>query len=653
MLFGLAPVAIVTASEPSPGTGTSRTAAPAVEAFARLPPIEGVRLSPDGNRLLMLVAIDGAYHVGLRDLRTGESRILMAADPDEFRFEACRFANDLRVVCSIRSPIELRSGDHGMFLRYLNNGRTIARRLLAVDVDGTNVLQLVPRALSRPGRDLVWNAVDQGRVLSWLPGDPDHILLQIAREDRVYPSVYRLDIRTNDMTRVLSWRTGVLRWYADDAGEVRFAGGWRGGTPFALARQDDGWIDIDVATLGGVEPPCLLAFAEDGASAWVLANAGADTRGVHRVSLATGEVLETLFSDPRFDAGGLHLDPLSGVPLAVSFVADRPTLRWLDASLGARFDAVARALPGAPSRVALMDADDALRRFVLHAEGNGTVPTWYLYDGEARQVVPLARTHAGIGVVVESTVIRFPARDGLEIPAYLTRPSDASGPLPTVLLPHGGPWARDTGAFDYQVQLLVSRGYVVLQPNYRGSSGYGDDWLRRGFEQWGLAMQDDLMDGLDWLIAEGITDPERVCIVGASYGGYAALVASFRAPERFRCAVAFAGVADLDVLDNHWRAYGLGDRAAARIQNGPARDRVSPVRHARDIRVPLLIVHGGNDRMVHPEQAEALVAALDAAGRPYRYIAQPGGDHHLSSEADRLQFLAAMDSFLAEHLGRR
>lgn len=621
----------------------------AVATFGSLPPIGGVSISPDGRHLVMLVAIDGTYHVGARDLESGAARMLLAADPTEFLFNWCRFASNERVVCSIRKAIELRAGDHGLGLRYAAGGRTIATRLIAVDVDGSDVVQLVPQAVSRPGRNRVWNATDQDTVISWLPDEPDVILIQLARDDRIHPSVYRLDIRRNALQRVQAHRSNILRWYADDQGEVRVGAGFRGNTPFALHASADGWKEQDLAPLAGVEPPTLLAFVPGRDEAWVTANAGADTRGIHRIDLASGALHETLFSDARFDAGGLVFDAARRTPLAVTYRGEFPAVRWLDAGLEARVAAVAAVLPGAPDRIRPLPMDDARNRILLHSEGNGTVPATWLYDHDAKDLVLLARSHAGIEQVAVTRSVRYEARDGERIPAYITVPP-GDGPHPSVLLPHGGPWSRDDGSFDYWVQFLVSRGIAVLQPNFRGSSGYGDRFLSLGFEQWGLAMQDDLMDGLDWMIEAGIADPERVCVVGGSYGGYAALVASFRAPERLRCAAAFAPVADLDMLAIEWRSFRLGELGAARIQTGAARDQASPVARIADIAVPLLLVHGDLDRSVHVAQSRRLVEALRAAGKPHRYIEQPSGDHHLSLETHRIEFLAALDDFLAEHL---
>ena len=245
--------------------------------------------------------------------------------------------------------------------------------------------------------------------------------------------------------------------------------------------------------------------------------------------------------------------------------------------------------------------------------------------------------------------MRYPSRDGYPIPAILTIP-DGPGPHPTILFPHGGPNYRDGAGFNYWTQFFVSRGYAVLQPNFRGSIGYGAAHLEAGFEQWGLRMQDDVIDGLDWLIEKKIADPARVCFVGGSYGGYVALVAAFKTPQRLRCAVSFAGVTDLAGLKERVSSFDLGELAIARIQDGASVADNSPLRQVDRIGVPLLIVHGDVDRNVMIEQSRDLVDALGSAGKPHIYIEQSNGDHFLSLASHRLELFEAMDDFLRRHL---
>jgi len=293
--------------------------------------------------------------------------------------------------------------------------------------------------------------------------------------------------------------------------------------------------------------------------------------------------------------------------------------------------------------------DDAVNRFVFVGEGRSSAPTYYLYDHAAGDLQRLASTYRNIPAIVAPQIVTYQTRDDYPIVAYLTLPEGA-GPFPSVILPHGGPNSRDRVRFDYWAQFLVSRGYAVLQPNFRGSTGYGLDHLSQGFEQWGLRMQDDVVDGLDWMIEEGIADPHRVCFVGGSYGGYVALTAAFKMPERIRCAVSFAGVTDLGHLKKHVSQYDLGELTLARIQDGAAVYQNSPMRQIEQIDVPLLIVHGDLDRSVMIEQSRNLVAGLEKAGKSYRYVEQSGGDHFLSRESQRVEFLRELDAFLAKYL---
>ncbi|MDZ7684174.1 MAG: hypothetical protein U5O39_03535 [Gammaproteobacteria bacterium] len=221
----------------------------------------------------------------LIDFEARSTKLLMAADPDAFLFDWCRFVNDERVICRIRSYGELKAGNTGFFRRY-HESRTTFYRLIAVDIDGSDVLQLVELAEAGPRDDLEWNPADQSRIVSWLPQDNNHILIQLARDDRVYPSVYRLNIRNNRMLRVQRHRGGVLNWYADDEGELYMASGYLGRDEPAAWSLVDGFERLDLSADGGLEPPALEGLAADGSSVWVVGNDGNDTRGIGLADLA-------------------------------------------------------------------------------------------------------------------------------------------------------------------------------------------------------------------------------------------------------------------------------------------------------------------------------------------------------------------------------
>lgn len=301
---------------------------------------------------------------------------------------------------------------------------------------------------------------------------------------------------------------------------------------------------------------------------------------------------------------------------------------------------------------------------IVMTDSEVRAPAVYLYDTRVPRITQIASAYAGLlGVDLPARhAYSYTARDGTAIPGYLTRPLGASGPTPLVVLPHGGPAARDVGGFDWMAHFLASRGYAVLQPNFRGSRGYGNGWETAGHGQWGIGvMQHDLSDGVAALVEGGLADPERVCIVGASYGGYAALAGAVFTPELYRCAAAIAPVSDLvDMLGfernrrggesaavSYWRlAMGGGDPDGLNDRLRAA----SPAAHPERARAPILLVHGRDDAVVPVEQSRNMARALRRAGKSVELIELDGEDHWLSGGQTRLATLEALDRFLAEHL---
>jgi len=619
-------------------------------AFGKLPPIASINLSPDGQTLVMLRVRNDTYHVVVTDLTTRKSKLLMAADPAEFLFDWCRFANNKRVVCQIRKYMVVSSGMGGLY----RDGRTIFTRLIAANVDRSNIIELVPPAKTTgPGQNLQWNPINQSGVLSWIRDDPDNILIQLARDDRLRPSVYRLNINTNKMTRVRKYHDAIYFWTADEEGELVMGAGFTSSfKPVGYVRKGTRFVKVNIDHLIGENPPVALAMAADKKSLWISANYQSDTRGIHRISLEDASVIETLFHDEDYDVGNLFVHPQTKQPISSTYYTDKMERKWFDETWEREFNKIKASLPGSPSRLSVTIARDNMDKMILRTGGNGTNPRWYLYDRSVPTISLIGSSFANLGPIIDLEPVTYKARDGLEIPAYIALPGPKNdGPYPTIIYPHGGPYARDTDSFDYWAQFFVSRGYAVLKPNFRGSAGYGDALMRSGYKEWGLKMQDDLIDGLDWMIEQGYSNADEVCIVGGSYGGYAALVAAYKSPERFKCAVSFAGVAELDELAFRWFQYEMGGRAVQRMQSGQSRDDNSPLLNVDKIEVPLLLVHGDVDRQVMIEQSQDFVKALEKAGKDYIYIEQENGNHHLSLESHRIEFFEAMDEFLTKHLG--
>jgi len=622
-----------------------------VSAFASLPGMSQPALSPDGNRVVMLRTVGDTQHAFVTDLSTGKTNPVLGADPTRFFINYCRWGNNERLICSIRSYGELKSGRSTYYYR---EGRTTFTRLIAVNVDGSNQITLVPEPVNRELGDLKWNAVDQDNVVSWLQHDPEHILIALNRDDRLRPSVYQLNIYSNKLKRVRKYHDAIFRWYADAHGNLRFATGYENNSPAAFSVSDQRIKRLDLTHYRDLEEPRVLALSSDGSELYVGTYYGGEYFRYLRTDPQTGEILGTLLEDPQHDlfGGGLMLHQRTREPVLIHYFGEHRKRHWLDESFKSRLEPVFDTLAPLHDDIRIVSLAADADRAIFLASGNGTSPTYYFYDHPTKNLQRLMATYPDIPDIVDFEIISYDTRDGWPITAYLARP-EGEGPFPTIVFPHGGPWARDYPTFDYWTQFFVSRGYAVIKPNFRGSVGYGVKHLSAGFDQWGLRMQDDVMDALDWMIGSRIADSEKVCVVGGSYGGYVALVAAFKTPERFRCAISFAGVTDLDELKIRWRYLELGELAVARIQAGKSARDNSPARRVAEIEVPLLIVHGDVDRSVMIEQSRDFVAALEKAGKPHRYIEQPDGDHFLSNQSHRIQFFEAMDAFLNEHLGER
>jgi dipeptidyl aminopeptidase/acylaminoacyl peptidase len=317
---------------------------------------------------------------------------------------------------------------------------------------------------------------------------------------------------------------------------------------------------------------------------------------------------------------------------------------------------IERAFKGKVTRVVNRSADGNL--ILLWAGAADDPGSYYVFDRKAKRMELFASPYNALVGKSFAAVkpVRYTARDGLSVPGYLTLPPgrEAKG-LPLIVMPHGGPFARDSYQFDPWVQLLASRGYAVLQPNFRGSTGYGRAYVERGYGQWGTGMQDDLDDGVAWLAKQGIADPKRVCMMGASYGGYAALWAAVRDPDKYRCAISFAGVTDVRAILKYDAKMASAPRYSKqmrkRVQGEEKRDlaAISPLQQSKRIAVPVFIAHGEKDVTVPIDQAKKLIAALEKRGAALESVIYPNAAHGFDRTEDSLDFLKRVDAFLARH----
>ena len=489
---------------------------------------------------------------------------------------------------------------------------------------------------------------------------PTEILVGLNRDNPQLHDVYRLDLVSGELVKEVE-NPGFIGWIADAQLVVR-AGikPQPDGGAVVMVRDsaEEEWrqllaIDAEDALTTGP-----LAFSEDGRSLLAESSVGADTARLVRIDLASGDV-DVLAEDPEADVTGVRLHPDTREPQIVTFLKDRSEYQVLDPSVAPDLAAIRALHPGDPSLVGVDDADATW--LVGFTNDAGAVP-YFSYNRETRSGRFLFEHQPELSryELAPMEPFSFTSRDGLTIHGYATFPPEAERTgLPMVLNVHGGPWARDAWGYNPEAQWLANRGYLCVQVNFRGSTGYGKAFVNAGDREWGGRMQDDLVDAVAFAVGQGWADPARVAIYGGSYGGYAALAGATFTPDLFRCAVDIVGPSNLKTLIETIPPYWAPMVAQFHRRVGdPAVDAEflwsrSPLSRVSSIRIPLLIAQGANDPRVKQAESEQIVAALREAGIDHEYLLFPDEGHGFAKPENRLRFYAAAERFLARHLGGR
>jgi dipeptidyl aminopeptidase/acylaminoacyl peptidase len=510
-------------------------------------------------------------------------------------------------------------------------------------------------------RDLTPFEGVQARVIAGEKAFPDQILVGLNKDNPQLHDVYRLDLTSGELTRELM-NPGFIGMVADAQLAVRAALQPRpDGSALLVVRDSaDGedWRELLEIPADDSLTTAPAGFSADGQSLLVISSVGAEAARLVRVDLATGST-EVLAEDPEADVSAVRIHPDTREPQIVTFLKDRSVYRVLDPSVAGHLAAIRALHPGDP---AFIDADDTDRVWLAAFTVDAGPVSYYAYDTAtgAGNFLFDVRPELSEYDLAEMEPFAFTARDGLTIHGYLSfPPGEDRSDLPTVLLVHGGPWARDAWGYDPQAQWLANRGYLCIQVNFRGSTGYGKAFLNAGDREWGGTMQDDLSDAVAHAISKGWSDPARIAIMGGSYGGYATLAGATFTPDLYCCAVDIVGPSNLITLIESVPPYWAPMIAQFHNRVGdPEKDREflwsrSPLSAAERIRIPLLIAQGANDPRVKQAESEQIVAALQKAGIEHDYMLFPDEGHGFAKPENRLKFFAAADKFLSRYLGGR
>jgi dipeptidyl aminopeptidase/acylaminoacyl peptidase len=630
---------------------------PSVDVFGSLPAIEDPSITPDGKFLATIQLFNGRPVARIISLAAGGPPP-KALPFNDGKIVGVQWANNDRLLITAEKVEQLDSKHIFTWLR-----------TASVDTAGGNgAVMFSDKTVVRDSN------ASASSVLDLSPEDKDHIYMEITDycgAQQYCRAVYKVDVGNGHAERAMvgsAERVGAgmsqtIGFVSDGHGNVvaRIDATDKPKTQHLKVRQGNAWKEI--LTFDAREGHALdvQGLSADGKSIVViLPDETTGTDALVAVDIASG-AKSTLYVDPKYDVSGALHDHWTGRVIGVYLVEESPKFIYFDPEMKALQSGLQSAFPGQTVHAV---AWDAARQKVIVAASSPRSPTaYYLLDRTSHSAMLIAQAYDKLQPTDLGEVKSYPykASDGLDIAAFLTLPpGKQTKNLPTVILPHGGPMARDEIGFDWMAQFMANRGYAVLQPNFRGSTGYGKKFLEAGYGQWGSKMQDDVTDGVKKLIADGIADPKRICIVGWSYGGYAALAGATLTPDLYACAVGGAGVYDLrHFLGTRERDYGedswmieswqhfIGDM----FNDAKKLDAVSPTENADKIKAPVLLVHGTADTTVRMDQSELLQQAMKKAGKSAALVRIEGETHYLEAASSRIRFLTELEKFLKSNIG--
>jgi len=589
-------------------------------------------ISPDGTRLLYVAPDEGVLNVWMAPVDRPHEASPVTHDRGR-GIRTYGLCHDDRTLFYLRDE----SGDEGW-------------RLYLLDLDTGRERCATP-----------FEAV-QARILAHNRWHPTTMLIGLNKERRHLHDVYRLDLVSAELTRVAT-NPGYLTWVVDT--DLRVRGGTRmnpdGGKTIHLnvpgCDQPEPWLDVPYEDAMDTR---IIGYSRDGDTFYLVSSIGAEASRLFAVDVATGR-RTLLAEDPIFDVARVEMDPWTCTPQAAVFAKDREEWEFLDAGYAKDVTRIRRelALRDIDAEIDIDRTDRSGARWTVSVITGAGPVQYYIFERAEGRLRFLFTHQPELEAyrLARMEPMEFQARDGVTVHGYLTWPPEVDRHrLPAVVNVHGGPWSRNSFCYDEEAQLLANRGYVCIQVNFRGSTGYGKRFRSLAAKQWGAAMHTDLLDAVDHLVACGAIDPARIAIMGCSYGGYAALVGAAFTPDVFACAIDLCGPSNLLTLLAAGAPYRTPLQSFMYANVGDPeteRDMLwkrSPLSRVDDIRIPILVAQGANDVRVTQAEAEQIVAALHAKGLPYEYLLFPDEGHGLARPENRETYYAAVERFLAEHL---
>jgi dipeptidyl aminopeptidase/acylaminoacyl peptidase len=596
--------------------------------FFRNPVKVAYSISPNGEYLAFMQPWEKRLNVFVEKIGSGQATRVTSAKARDIAGYAWK--GDNRIVY-----IQDTGGDENF-------------RLYAVGIDGSNPKDLTPFEKVR------------AQIIDNLEQNETEILVGLNKRNPQIFDVYRINVNTGTMEMIAENPGNYTGWGTDWDGKLRIAITTDGVNSSVLVRNTETEKFAPLVTTSFKETFAPLVFTSDNKQLYVSTNIGRDKTAIVKYDVENKKELEKIYEHPEVDVTSLLSSRKRRVITGVSYTTDKSQYHFIDKQRADLQKDLERRLAGYEVRLAGCNREEdkcLVRSFTDRSRG-----AYYFYDLKSKDFRKLADISPWLNEqhMAPMKPITYKSRDGLTINGYLTLPKGVPARnLPVVVNPHGGPWFRDQWGYNPEVQFLANRGYAVLQVNFRGSTGYGRKFWEASFKQWGKAMQNDITDGVQWLIKDGIADPKRVGIYGGSYGGYATLAGLTFTPDLYAAGVDYVGVANLftfiKTIPPYWKPY---LEMIYEMVGHPEKDKdlltaASPVFHSAKIKVPLLIAQGANDPRVNKAESDQMVEALKARGIEVPYIVKSNEGHGFSNEENRFEFYRAMEEFLGKHLGGR
>lgn len=601
-------------------------------AFGTLGASQSIDLSPDGTKVVYVGPGPGSLQLAyVADLTAGTSKPVLRTTEAGDRLSSCAFVSNTRLICEYQANIS----QEGTVVPYT--------RTVTLNVDGTALQPLG----SRNGSQF------DGAIIDWLPGDDENVLMERGN------GIEKVNTRTLKSSRV-DFTPGFAM--TDGNGNVRLTGIAQTVTDgqfttgrFKFEYRTADSHDWKPLTHGYVDRDDFWPLAVDPATNTLFATRKVDGRSVLVGIKLDGSLAEQqIAANPKVDIDEVLTVGEARRVIGYTYAEEKRNLVYTDPKYKALASALSKALPNLPL-VSFVAADDDAGKLLLFASSDRDPGHYYLFDTTKKTLAQVFPERPALDgrTLAEVRPITYKAADGTDIPAYLTLPPGKSGKgLPAVVMPHGGPSARDEWGFDWIAQFLAARGYAVIQPNYRGSAGYGQAWLNEnGFKGWRTSIG-DVNDAARYLVSAGIADPNRIAIVGWSYGGYAALQSAETEPSLYKAIVAVAPVTDLQLLKDDARYFSNMKEVQQEIGTGPQVTEGSPVNGAARIAAPVLLAHGDLDINVDVQHSDRMEAALKRAGKQVDYLRVKGLDHQLADSGIRSTLLLKMGQLLERTIGQ-